>query len=785
MRTIHSLRMKVVATFLTFMFAGWQMLYSVCSDVNPNFSYNTIPSQFCKNPSIQFFAEETGNTYQWKFSDGSTSNIQNPLMNFKSGESIIAHLIVYNGCDTDSSEHTIPLYQEGQYTMGMNHGGGLPLRIKIEGQTEDGLTVCRGTKLVLSGSIMTDSIPTDVNLTFNWEMPDGTTAIAPKKEFTFNTLGENRIILNVASDCGVAGTTALTINVDNKASSKLDYEIFPWNRMICKGEKIYLHTESERKRDYTINWGEGTSSINVKGVNKYYNNGIIAFNPYNSVGKYALTVTSNTACGTSVRTDSIIVSSTSLPATYYIGKSDDEGGEGIEGVSFTRQLPTDMKLTIPVKLSQWKEGMDSTFYLKIFYGGAPKDNDFSNPDLEIPVKVKNLSDITTTQFVKLYLTIPVRTPSKKFGIVVGYNCDGSSENSTYWAYPQTNGSNVYSYQFAPGTELTIDALAITDVFDCVLNTPNIVQKWGRKIEKGKYRVIDLYSNDIYSYILGDSLGYNNYSQNDYSWNFSQTNDQITFTDDYAEYKVKKTFDGLKFDTITNDTNAIRKAILLGGIFKPWNGEDAKDNDKKGFCPGDTVEFQLYGGKSFSVNFGDSTAWITVTSPIVKKVYKNKGVYNFKASAISGCGKPDTIVRMVWVRDDRVIDAGFEMVNREANFSSLVQGETTWFRAYERGVTHSWSFSDDFSTLSGASVMHTWTKPGNYKVKHTITTGCGIQSQERQITVLPSGITSKCYVGISAIPNGDGSMLLKPVGFNDFTNYLWSFKDQNANEVTSS
>ncbi|MGR6088351.1 MAG: PKD domain-containing protein [Arcticibacter sp.] len=180
----------------------------------------------------------SGLSYAWTFSNGASSTLQNPYINFGAPGWYYACLNIYNNAQSCSDTYCDSIYVSG--------GSGLPCDANFSYQSSPA-----------GGYLFT---PTGTgNVSWSWNFGDGTTSSLANPNHVYAQGGTYQVILTVVNSAGLSCTSLQTIIVGNTLSCSANFAIYP--------DSTQLHTYigvnlayGNGPLTYNWTWGDGTSS---------------------------------------------------------------------------------------------------------------------------------------------------------------------------------------------------------------------------------------------------------------------------------------------------------------------------------------------------------------------------------------------------------------------------------------------------------------------------------------------------------------------------------------------
>lgn len=265
---------------------------------------------------------------------------------------------------------------------------------------------------------------------------------------------------------------------------------------------------------------------------------------------------------------------------------------------------------------------------------------------------------------------------------------------------------------------------------------------------------------------GDIVRYYAPEASSYLWNFGDgtTSNLQTPTHTYSSantYTVTLTL----ANSCGNDTMIAKSFTVSSDIVPKLEFDENWGMPGDSACPGDSVLFYAFGGKSYKWEFGDGSS-TTQTTPllistengqfyidIVRHPYSATGTYKVKLTYTNGCGNSAMDSVNVTIGSGSPASGGMAPLSDAANACEPIQ-----FLSFG-GVSYKWVFGDgDSVTTTQSSVSHTYANPGEYNVKLTFTNGCGNSGFENQ-TININGINPSVTKTNVSCPGGNNGIAL--------------------------
>ncbi|WP_305856915.1 PKD domain-containing protein [Flavihumibacter rivuli] len=231
---------------------------------NANVSFSASSNIACAPTSIQFTSNATvpGGTitsYLWEFGDGTTSELRNPRKTFESLGYYNVKLTVTtsNGCTATASRDRFIRIINGvtpNFDFSRSTSCNAPVNVQFDNQTVG---------------------PGD--MTYRWNLGDGTTSNLKNPSKTYNNLGTYNIELIASSSFGCADTLRKNISFSTTNTS------FTSPDNVCPDKNIsFTNTGNPAPVTALWNFGDGTTSNEINPTKSYA-----------SPGTYTVTLTNN------------------------------------------------------------------------------------------------------------------------------------------------------------------------------------------------------------------------------------------------------------------------------------------------------------------------------------------------------------------------------------------------------------------------------------------------------------------------------------------------------------
>ncbi|MCB8998447.1 MAG: PKD domain-containing protein [Bacteroidales bacterium] len=737
-----------------------------------SFDYsNSDGSGNCPGAPVTFTAFGSG-TYFWDFGDGSTSTLRNPVHLFRSSGDYTVTLTVKNGCLLSNSfSRQVGVYGQESYVP-------YPyFDFEVNPDYSDTLHICPATTVNFINQ--TYGGP---NISYIWDFGDGGTFYGLNSSHTYNTPGLYTVSLYAKDLCGMTNSSQKYIVVSSTTKPNTSLNLLPTT--ICAGDKVYFWDENFDARNnysYSINFGDGQSVSNLK-TNEDLNLQILKSHTYATTGVYSYIFTATSACGATVTNNGVITvdnNSARKPFYYIENSTEDQSYKTPEDWS-VRHDASDYEITIPVSWPGWKATYGTKFQLFFYYGDF---YGFYNGDPMYPSGVVNFTsaDLTVAKQVKAY--IPVNPlEALTVGIAATYYCSGTADYNLQpdaYGSMQQSGSDLYSIPIIPSgvTDLSSQGIeAIIDPYsywDGVCNSSRPEGEWYKLVEPGVYARVSMYAGEGNSFDLAyadDPVYYSKYN-NFISGYYYRNIDTIEMNNyngcgDMGKYRiVRPDANTLQFVPVGTDLCTDRSNFLTGTFTRVVSNP----GDYLAVCPGDKVQFNVVGGKSYVWNFGDGNT-STLSNPV--HIYTNPGVYNVTVNATNGCGRVDVLTTKATIVPKKQTQfywypSNYNMMTGDSVHFTF---EDNNYRAIENN-TYLWNFGDG-TTSTLKNPTHVYQVARDYKVSITVTNACGSTTQSEIYTV-----QNKLKLCDAQFDYGeDGGIYFSDQSAGTPTRWYWDFGD---------
>ena len=770
---------------------------------------------WCPGTPLRFYAWSPGN-YTWEFGDGGTSTESEPLVYYSDTGNYDVILTYRNGCGYIARD-TQPVHIRYDYMQQPNDPW---FNFEIEGMEmdygRDTIHICPGTFVSLRRS---DGYYQN-NTKYEWDFGDGSPLLIANEAvhvFTNATEIYYPVTLRAFNGCGGQKTKTKWVHVNPYLPMESDLRFGP--NILCPGEKVYFWDQGSNSDNplnkYSVYFGDGQSVTNFTGrmdttlgvnvTHTYstidtFNFTFIAYNP-------GLCLTTDTLRGTIITTND-----TTVKPFYYVHNSTlaSDGG-GMEMIDWSKRMdPTDHEYTLNIKWPQWQTGWYDTLLIAGWYGGINFGPNEEPGDPQGWIKVPITNQINDSIPVKFYVPINSFMPPS-IGIMAAFFCTPDFKNS---GEPLDVGfpfdtAIIMNLPVISGASSTVNVMmglgaAIgIDVFDG--NCPVAIDenKWKIKTAGNENIFLELTGDEQYRYgyeLDGASTHDDNYDKRIETGmgRFEIWADTIAFYGDTTcmpmdtiQYRIHFNGDSLFFTLLPGPNDCPKRAQFLTGhpAFRQdpsWRGDYNEDHPGSG-CVSTPVAFQAAGGVTYRWNFGDGSP--TLPGQTVTHAYTATGTYNASVAIVTNCGRHDTVFTKVVIDTIAKKKACIETdmgdhVQRGEEVQFETCGGDHWTE--NLGVSYHWDFGDG-ATSNIRTPKHAYQAYGTYKIKLTVTNGCGQTFAERMIWV--ENFLNRCDTLIEAkfsyiMDTANNILTFNDRSFGSPSVYYWDFSDGDVSTIAN-
>jgi len=189
-------------------------------------------------------------TWLWKFGDGTTSRLENPVHSYTGLGTYTVTLIVNNTNCSDSVKHTVSV-----------------LPIPPVADFDPLVSGCTPLYLTINNTSLNTATP---GTTYKWDFGDGSTSTAKNPSYTYYDAGTYRVELIVTGPGGVSSKSQV---IDAYPSPRANFEVSP-SFVFVNDEKVRCFNLSQDADYYLWEFGDGDTSRIKEPFHKYMEAGV-------------------------------------------------------------------------------------------------------------------------------------------------------------------------------------------------------------------------------------------------------------------------------------------------------------------------------------------------------------------------------------------------------------------------------------------------------------------------------------------------------------------------------
>jgi|GEM_PF-678691 len=800
----------------------------------PLASFSVNAQNQCKNGNNFIFTNAStissgSMSYLWRFGDGNTSTLQNPVHSYLNHGTYIVWLIVSSGNNCkDSISKTITVYPSP--TAGFNVN---PTESCLTGNNFN----FTNTSTISSGS-----------MTYSWNFGDNTTSTSSSPSHIYSTAGSFDIQLISTSNNGCKDTIIKSIKVHPQPKASF---LVPDSSQCFDGNGfafVNQSTISTGSMSYLWNFGDGSTSTQTNPVHSY---------TYADTFIVKLVVTSDKGCKDSITkqtlihvnpmpdaafsisdstqclrgnvfnfTDNSTISSGSYSRQWTFGNGNSSSATN-PSQSYTNNNTYTVQLLItsnkgckdsirknvyvyPHPLSAFSVNdsaqclpsnsfvftnnttISSGTYSSLWSFGDASVSILKNPTHtysttgSYSVKLVTVSNEGCSDSVSKTVQV-FAVPSPAFSINNIAQClDGNS--FVFTDQSTTPNGTTYHWTFGDGS---ISNLKNPTHIYTSAGTYQVKLKLslGSLCGDSLTKTVTVYPEPLASFNVNDSTQCNSgnsfvFTNNSsissgtlsYNWNFgdASTSNQISPSHTYSSsgnYSVNliATSNNSCKDTFTR-TLTVYPMPIAG--FSINNDNQCLNGNSFTFTNSSTISS---GTISYSWNFGDGNS-STNTNPV--HTYSSAGTYQVKLMVTSGFDCKDSIVKTVYVRPMPV--AAFTINDSDQCFVSNSFSFSNQSNISSGSLSYLWNFGDN-TTSSLQNPFHAYSNHGTYSIKLVAISNYSCKdSIIKNIIVFPSPAVNFSINDSTQCLSGNSFALTNQTTLaSGSMNYLWSFGDNNT------
>lgn len=278
--------------------------------------------------------------------------------------------------------------------------------------------------------------------------------------------------------------------------------------------------------------------------------------------------------------------------------------------------------------------------------------------------------------------------------------------------------------------------------------------------------------------------------NSYVWDFGDGSPQSTTTNRnnyhlYGNTLTSYTASVKITNGCGNDTTLYATVQIMSNVGFPNDSYFTLDVSPNPTCQNDAVGLNAPSGYSSYVwGFGDGNT-STTTSNHATHTYASTGTYVVSVTISNNCGNDTTLYSSVTVNNTGSFP-NWLSIDAEPQVSCA--NDLIEFKVNQNGfASYSWDFGDGNTiTTTGERIQHAYTTTGTYTVTCTVTNGCGSTTTITGTIQVSGSSPVNPNLNISGIQNpscpNDNVFFIVNEGQSTYT-YIWNFGDGSAADTT--
>ena len=666
-------------------------------------------SLVCPNQSFYYNGSITsGNTFLINFGDGTTTTTQSS--GYHTYTNIGTYVITFTGtnvCGNDSVvSKTIIVSNNTPYL------GTINLNIEV-------------TSICPNESILYYSSTNNNSYTINFG--DGTSTSTQNNGYhTYTTEGTYIVSLKATNKCGNDSTVSKTIIVSN-STPYLGYLYLVINETsVCPNQEFNYNIDAAGD-NYSVNFGDGTSSIQNYGTHFYQDTGV-----------YIVTLTATNICGNdSSISKSILVTNNTHFSDYInldINKNEICPNQEINYnlSSYGNSLNIDFgDGTSSIQSYGYHTYQDTGIY--IFIATA---TDFCGADSSIINTINVTNNAPYSDYIYLSVYDYEVCPNQPFE----YHSNVASENTFITNFGDGTSSTQY-YGEHSYSDLGIHTITLTATNVC--GNDSSVSK-----------TINVKNNLPYSGYLSLYLGSTNICPNQSFSYSSSVNSYDSLYIDFGDGTFTNTSSGTHSyaDTGTytvtltainscGNDSSISKTILVTSEI-PYSGYLYLNLYETEVCPNQLFNYNssVNSNDSMYIDFGDGTI-STITSGTHS--YSNTGTYTVTLRAINGCGNDSSISKTILVTNSIPFT---DYIDLSIYSTEICPNQNFTYNVSSSGNNFIVDFGDgNSSTLAYGS--YSYSTMGTHVITLTATNECGNSASITRTILVSDDLQGNVYLNI--------------------------------------
>ncbi len=645
-------------------------------EANPSSGYAPLDVKFTD------LSSGTPESWSWEFGDGGTSTEQNPLHTYTTVGNYTVNLTVQNNCGTNTTSGTIvALCLEPVADFSANRTSGkVPLSVQFTDSSQNNVT------------------------SWSWQFGDGGTSTKQNPVHTYTAPGTYTVNLTVMNNCG-SGTASKPMYITAEPCP-LPVADFSANRTSGKVPLSVQFTDSSQNNVTSWSWqfGDGTTSIEQNPVHTY-----------TVAGDYTVTLTVTNECGSDSASKQEYITAEPCPPPVANFNANRTSGKAPLSVQFT-----DLSTNDPdTWLWQFGDGDTSTEQDPVHTYTTPGT-------YTVNLTVTNECGCDSASKQEFISAEPCPPPVADFS---ANRTSGKAPLSVQFTDLSTNGPDTWLWQFGDGDTSTeqnpVHTYTTPGTYTVTLTVTNecgcdsASKQEFITAEPCPLPVADFSANQTCGKIPL-SVQFTDLSTNGPDTWLWQFGDGATSTEQNPVHTYTTPGTYTVTLTVTNECgcdSASRPAYITA---QP--------------CPPPVASFEMNKSCGFppvTIGFTDTSAndphtWFwqfgdggTSTQKNPAHTYTVPGVYTVSLTVTNDCGTDSTCGTFYGYSCDPPI-ANFTANRTSGNAPLAVQ---FWDTSLNSPSSWHWDFGDG-ATATDRNPVHTYTDPGTYTVKLTVTNNAG-------------------------------------------------------------
>jgi gliding motility-associated-like protein len=710
--------------------------------IHPNPIANfTAPGNSCGETTIMFKNMSSGignfSTYSWDFGDGIKSTVINPTHSYSAVTSYVVTLTVSNGNNCkDSYKDTVTI---------------LPGAVaSVEGKDKDGDTKYCLLKTDLTTVDTVDFYNQSSNAeSFRWDFGDGsplfTTASQAKITHIYTSYGTFKVTMIATSTDGCEKSATLLVIFNKAVEAFFSLETSAFSG--CAPHSVMPVNKSSNADEYVWNFGDGTATVKTTNSSPFSH-------LYIKEGKYVISLKASNSCNTLLfNSDTIRVGQS--PVSKF----------SIDPITGCAPQPVEFKnkstVTSPVSNYHWDFGDGSVWD----GAGVPNNKIYQEGKWKITLVASN-SCGSDTSFQEVVINKKPMPPTVKDETI----CKGNvamvhviePKGICEWFDAAAGNGKL----IATGEKLTTPVLTADAIYYVQCKIGNCISE---RVAV-KIHVLPLPESPLIPGVTicnGSTATLNASGPGNYEWYNSISGGTCLDTTHSFTTPALSASTNYYVQVTIGACKSLRNLVEV----------TVKDPPKANYqtttvCLGEPTPFSdLSSGNptSWFWDFGDGTT--ASTGPTVMHTYASAGSFITKLIVSNGINCSDSWMLKTSV--NALIKADLLMKDSACVFELLALKDNS-FSGTDSIAATTWDFGDGSLVTTTLHAEHTYTKSGNYTVKHDVISDKGCRSTSSglvHIASLPAAMFSSkntCQVQKSIFNDQSTG---NPVDWN------WDFGDQ--------